>query len=247
MRDDTLSVFSPANWPTGCEAAMTGRIIPLRGEPHERIQALLPWFVTDRLEATERAEVDAHLSGCPDCRAEERLERRLGAEVAAMPMDVEQSWARLRARLERPSASQGRGSGGGLAAAWRDLGRNLRGGPPWMGWAMAAQAAAMVLLLGLNLPHARPGPAVDTRYHALAAALPRGTGNVVVMFRPDTSEQDLRAALLAGQARLVDGPTAAGAYVLNVPETRRAGALTALRRRAGVVMAEPIDPADTRR
>ena len=226
---------------------MTGRIIPLRGEPHERIQSLLPWFVTDRLEADERAEVEAHLSGCPDCRAEERLERRLGAEVAAMPMDVEQSWARLRARLDRPAAASGRGSGGGLLAAWRDLGRglgrSLRGGPPWMGWAMAAQAALMVLLLGLVLPHGSPGGSADTRYHALAAARSPRPGNVLVMFRPDTPERDLRAVLMADQARVVDGPTAAGAYVLNVSGPRRAAALAVLRHSAGVVMAEPIDPA----
>src|ERR1019366_9272024 len=108
-----------------------GRIIPLRGEPHERIQSLLPWFVTNRLDMAERAEVEAHLSGCADCRAEERLERRLGAEVATMPMDVEQSWAGLRARLDSPAANRGRGLGGGVAAAWRSLGRSLRGGPPW--------------------------------------------------------------------------------------------------------------------
>ena len=220
---------------------MTGRIIPLRGEPHERIQSLLPWFVTDRLDAAERAEVEAHLNGCADCRAEERLERRLGAEVAAMPMDVEQSWARLRARLGRPVASPGRGSGGSLRAAWRGLGRSVRGGPPWMGWAMAGQAALMVLLLGVVLPHAAPGPRVDARYHALGAAPLARPGNVVVMFRPDTPERDLRAALLADQARLVDGPTAAGAYVVNIPDARRAAALAALRRRAGVVMAEPLD------
>jgi superfamily II RNA helicase len=63
------------------------------------------------------------------------------------------------------------------------------------------------------------------------------------MFRPDTTERDLRAALVADQARLVDGPTAAGAYVLSVPGARRAAILTALRRRSGVVMAEPIDAA----
>src|SRR5579859_173389 len=224
---------------------MTGHIIPLRGEPHERIQALLPWFVTDRLDEAERAEVEAHLSGCPDCRAEERLERRLGAEVAAMPMDVEQSWARLRARLDRPAASRGRGSGG-LAAAWRGLGRSLRGAPPWAGWAMAGQAALMALLLGIVWPHAERGAGVDARYHALGAAPSLRSGNVVVIFRPDTPERDLRAALLADQARLVDGPTAAGAYVLSVPGARRAAALTALRRRAGVVMAEPIDPGGAR-
>lgn len=227
---------------------MSGRIIPLRGEPHERIQALLPWFVTDRLDAAERTEVEAHLNGCPDCRAEERLERRLSAEVAAMPMDVEQSWARLRARLERPSASRGRGSGGGWAAAWRGLGRSLRGGPPWVGWAMAAQAAVMILLLGMVWPRpaSTPGAAgapVDARYHALGATPSPRVGNVVVMFRPGMPERDLRAVLLEDQARLVDGPTAAGAYVISVPGARREAVLTALRRRAGVVMAEPIDPA----
>jgi hypothetical protein len=236
---------------------MSGRIIPLRGEPHERIQALLPWFVTDRLDAAERAEVEAHLGGCVDCRTEERLERRLSAEVAAMPMDVEQSWARLRARLDRPSPYRDRGSGGGLAAAWRGLGRRLRGGPPWMaqpvhggppwmGWAMAGQAALMVALLAMVWPHAGPAPGVDARYHALGAASSTRVGNVVVMFRPDTPERDLRAALVADQARLVDGPTAAGAYVLNVPAARRDSALTALRRRAGVVMAERIDATGAR-
>jgi len=231
---------------------MTGHIIPLRGEPHERIQALLPWFVTDRLDVAERAEVEAHLSGCADCRAEERLERRLSAEVAAMPMDVEQSWARLRTRLDRPPPQRGRGSGGGLAGAWRGLGRRMRGGPawmaqpahggpPWMGWAMAGQAALMVALLVMLWPHAGSAPGVGAPYHTLGAASPARVGNVVVMFRPDTPERDLRAALVADEARLVDGPTAAGAYVVNVPQARRASALTALRRRAGVIMAEPID------
>jgi hypothetical protein len=227
---------------------MSGHIIPLRGDPHQRIQSLLPWFVTDRLDADERAEVETHLNACPDCRAEERLERRLAVEVAAMPVDVEQSWARLRARLERPPANPAPRFGRRLTAAWHGLGRGLGGGRPWMGWAMAAQAAVMVLLLGVVWPrHDQPSGAaprgVDARYHALGAAASPRTGNVVVTFRPETSERDLRAALLADQARLVDGPTAAGAYVLSVPPARRAAILTTLRQRPGVVMAEPIDPA----
>ena len=235
---------------------MTGRIIPLRGEPHERILALLPWFVTDRLDGAERAEVEAHLNGCADCRAEERLERRVSAQVASLPMDVEQSWARLRTRLDRPSP-RGRGSRGGLAVAWRGLGRKLRGGPPrmarpvrsgpsWMGWAMAGQAALMIALLVMVWPRPGSAPGVSARYHALGEAPSARVGNIVVMFRPDTPERDLRAALIADKARLVDGPTAAGAYVLNVPQARRGAALTDLRQRAGVVMAEPIDASGAR-
>jgi hypothetical protein len=40
----------------------------------------------------------------------------------------------------------------------------------------------------------------------------------------------------------VGGPTEADAYVLSVPMAQRAGALATLRRRADVVMAEPIEP-----
>ena len=78
-------------------------------------------------------------------------------------------------------------------------------------------------------------------YHALGAAPAPALGNVVVIFRPDTSERELRQTLVANHARLVDGPTAADAYVLHVPAAERAGALTRLRGRADIVLAEPID------
>ena len=68
-------------------------------------------------------------------------------------------------------------------------------------------------------------------------------GNVVVVFHPDTTERQMRETLKAGQARLVDGPTAAGGYVLAVPAAKRTAALAALRARENVVLAEPIGPA----
>ena len=44
-------------------------------------------------------------------------------------------------------------------------------------------------------------------------------------------------------ARIVDGPTTADAYMLHVPKAGLAGALTTLRARADVVLAEPVDAA----
>jgi hypothetical protein len=221
---------------------MTGRIIPLPGDPHERIIGLLPWFVTGRLDATERAEVEAHLGVCPDCRAEERLERRLEAEVAALPLDVEQAWARIGARLgtERPAA-RGPKVGARMAATSPRQGRGTRPGRAWLIGSVVAQAAIMLLMLGVIWPTARPRSEAPAQYHALGAA-PAAAGNLVVMFRPDTAERDMRGALAAAGARLADGPTAAGAYVLRVPPDQRAASLEILRRRAEVTLAQPIDP-----
>jgi len=217
---------------------MTGRIIPLRGEPHERIQSLLPWFVTGRLDA---AEVEAHLSTCPECRAEERLERRLEAQVTAIGMDVEQGWSRLRARLNLVPPARRAGPLARLTAAWRN--RRPSGRLAWLGWAMAVQVGLLALLLVLVSPLIRDGVRVHGSYRALGAAPTPRAANAIIMFRPDTPERDLRAALLADGARLVDGPTAAGVYELHVPAATRAALLATLRRRAGVVMAEPIDAA----
>ena len=76
----------------------------------------------------------------------------------------------------------------------------------------------------------------------LCGAKPTGeAGNLVVIFRPDASEQAIRETLRANGARMVGGPTAADAYVLSVPGAARTLALSRLRGSASVVLAEPVD------
>lgn len=217
---------------------MTGRIIPLHGDDHLEARSLLPWYVTGRLDASEQAQVEAHLGVCAECQAELGFERRLHVEIAALPIEVEESWTLLQRRLDPdpPARARTAAVGGRLAAALRELGRQWRGGAPWLGWALAAQTALLLLVGALALPGARPD-----RYHALGAARAAAAGNAVVIFRPDTTERNLREALEASHARLVDGPTAADAYVIHVPAAERAAALAKLRRRADMVLVEPID------
>jgi len=65
----------------------------------------------------------------------------------------------------------------------------------------------------------------------------------VVVLRPthrDTTEQQMRVILSAQSARLVDGPTAAGAYVVRVDDGDPAVAIKALRESSQVVLAEPL-------
>jgi hypothetical protein len=100
-------------------------------------------------------------------------------------------------------------------------------------------------MLGLGVllaPSLRPAPAADG-YHALGAPPAAEPGNVVVIFRPDTTEKTMREALQASGARLVDGPTQADAYVLRVPADARDAALSTLRGRREIVLAQPVDSA----
>ena len=107
-----------------------------------------------------------------------------------------------------------------------------------MGWALAAAQGLALVAIGASLLTATPKAA----YHALGAAPSSASGNMLVMFDPDTSEGRFRDVLEANHARLVDGPTSSGAYVLHVPADERAAILTRMRERPDVALAEPIDP-----
>jgi hypothetical protein len=61
------------------------------------------------------------------------------------------------------------------------------------------------------------------------------------MFNPDLPERDLRAALERSEARLVGGPTATGAYLVQFPDEHRSQRIEMMRRQRGVMIAEPVD------
>ncbi|MBW8815486.1 MAG: zf-HC2 domain-containing protein [Caulobacterales bacterium] len=215
------------------------RIIPLHGEEHREFEALLPWYVTGQLEPGEQARLEAHVAACAECQAEVTAQRRLEREVARLPLDVEHGWAQMRRQLAAEDARQEAATPASAAAR---IGRAVRA--PWAGWAAAA-AAAIAAVAGPLLV-LQPQMQLAGEYHALSAPAAKRTGNLVVIFRPDAREADMRAAMKAAQARLVDGPTEADAYVLAVPAASRASALAALRGRPDVVLAEPMDLSATR-
>ena len=196
-----------------------GRIIRLHDENHWELQSLLPWFVTGRLDPAEHARVEAHVAGCEECQEELRFEQTLAGAVKALPLGADVSWRRMERRLK--------------AEPPRQRGNLLTS--PWTGWAVAA--CALIAVGVTAMPRAPAAP-----YRVLGAPRATTPGNMVVIFRPETSERDIRLALDQAGARIVDGPTAADAYVLTIPDAQRAGALAKLRARPAVVMAEPVDP-----
>jgi anti-sigma factor RsiW len=208
-----------------------GRIIRLHGDPHEQAETLLPWYAVGGLDPVDRAKLEAHLADCAGCRAELERDHRLRAAIKALPLDSEAGWAGLRSRLEageRPRADvKGR-----RWPIWR-----AGAEPRRLGWFLAAQTALVLVLAVAATPGETPA-----LYRTLGRAPAGPAGNVIVIFRPDTREADLRNTLNAVGARLIDGPTAADAYVLQVPAGHRAAVLTSLRKRHEIVVAEPVDP-----
>ena len=211
-------------------------IIRLPHDPHHEAQLLLPWYVKGRLQAEDLARVEAHLKTCSDCQRDLKSERRLGEEVAGLPVDVELGWASMLDRITPSARLAQRRSW--LVSVGRVVAGRARRAAPWLGWALAAPA--FLLLVAVSVVDLRPkaGP-----YHTLGAAPASAAGNLVVIFRPDTSEAAMRQTLKQSEARLVDGPTAADAYVLHVPAVRRDRILASLRAEPVIVLAEPIDAA----
>ena len=196
-------------------------------DAHERAQLLLPWHVNGTLEEAETALLEAHLAECAECRADLAAERSLRSEIASLPMP----------ELARPPGAIRAPAGAKLRPPMRRhfLARRIS-----LGWAIAGQAAvAAAVALFLLFTPAGPGP--DASYRLLGSDANEATGNVIVMFAPDATERQLRAALEQAGGRMVDGPTASGAYLVRVTPSGRPAALERLRGMEQVVLAEPVD------
>lgn len=248
---------------------MNGRVFRMDIPAHQAVQELLPWYATSQLAPEDAERVQEHLLGCAQCRRELEWERDVRAEAAAsadaLPegVDMERALARLLPALgpqdrgdsasvtadAAPAAvaavpAEATSTAAAPAAApagplpwWRKTAANQ---PSWLRWAVAAQ---WLLIVGLVALLARPQEE-PAAYRVLGSGV-SATGNLVVVFQPNTSERDLRRILQAQGARVVDGPTVTDAYLLNVPAATRDQALQALRAESAVKLAEPLDAGGT--
>jgi anti-sigma factor RsiW len=201
-------------------------IIRLNDDPHAQTQHLLPWYVTGALDGQELAQVEQHLSQCAECREDAEIEKALAHQVRSLPCDVERGWATLKARID------------GAPAARRKASLFNRRIP--IGWAVAAQAA----ILAIVVPIMTFAPIRGALTYRTLGSAPVAAGNLIVVFRPDAPEAAMRAILTQNQARIVDGPTSTGGYVLHVDPERHATVLARLKSEPNVSLAEPLDGAD---
>jgi len=110
----------------------------------EQIREALPLWVLGEMDSGEAAGVEAHLSSCPDCAAEEVVIRRLLETRPEPPAGLEE---RIRARVREEFAVAPTREGAGKEAGVVPFSRRRRWTPAW-----ALSAAAVVILsLGIGI------------------------------------------------------------------------------------------------
>jgi anti-sigma factor RsiW len=195
---------------------------------HDQADELLPWYATGQLEPADRALVEGHLVSCARCQRQLAAERALVDQFQAFSPEVDSGWAELRGRIEsRPPARPS------IADSLRDFWHALT--RPVLAAFAAAQLALVALAALLFQSLSQP------TYVALGSAPVAASANVIVMFRPDAREAELRRAIQSTGATLVGGPTQADAYLLHVEPGARPAALQKLQRDSRVTLAQPID------
>jgi Putative zinc-finger len=216
----------------------SAHILPFGGDnAHEAAQALLPWHANGSLGADEACWVAAHVSACPRCQADLAIEQRLCAAHALLPTagEAHRGFEALRRRIDSPSPwARGKARAQRLLQGWR-------ASSPWLRGAVVVQGLLLALTTtGWTWLASQPEEAATYQALGNAVTSPAAGANLLLRFRPDASERDMRAALQDSGARIVDGPTVTGAYLLIVPPAQAALALQRLRAAPVVELAESL-------
>jgi hypothetical protein len=213
---------------------MTARIVSL-DPSHAHLQDLLPWFVMGTLDEDERVLVERHVSSCASCSREIVWHEQLRDASLAQPLerDAGRAFAALRERLPGRGAEPARWFAN--LREWWQLQQS------WLRWTLALQPLAIVALAGaLLFVSARAIPERAGAFHALARSA-EPSARLVVVFSPQATQAEMRRVLLASGARIVDGPTAADAYVLAVASDRAEQAERQLRTEHSVLLIQSLE------
>lgn len=174
-----------------------------RQSDHDRVEALLPWYVNETLADAERSAVERHLGDCAACRAALSELRELQQAVRrhpATPIVPVPDVGRLLDRLESSDAAP------------------RRVGPRW---AVAASIGAVLLaLLGWLITAELPGPE-RTRFQTATSAPESSLMDYVLDLRFDEGlGAAQRERILENlDAAIVSAPDSFGAYrvVVKIP------------------------------
>lgn len=183
-----------------------------------QMRHMLPEYVQGRLTEAERGQLEVLLAKDPALRAELDWIRSLAQEVkatAAAPPAGNRAWERLQSRIAAEKEQAGNQSN---VIPLRPKGREATAaGRKWQ--VLLAVAATVLVVQGVTIGVLMQDQ--PTRHGPLAPLSGQPTvmqGRVLqVVFTPQATESQIRAALQAVQGQLVGGPGGLGIYQVVVP------------------------------
>ena len=208
---------------------------------HRHAALLLPWYVNGTLGERDRDAVSAHVSECLACREELARCQTLAATVQNAH---DAAWApapdrlsRLLASIELIEAEDARRAG--WRAQWRSavewLGDVFERTPHPVRWGFAAQAALLVLVVGLAFWTGVVSPPAPYRTLAENGAPRAGGARIHLVFAENVTEHDMRTLLARVQGTIVDGPSPLGVYTVEIG----AGAPDQVMPMVGILRSDP--------
>lgn len=206
-------------------------------EEREEIEMLLPWYVTGRLDARDRAKVESYLASHPDVAAQldlvrdEREQAVFGNEALGAPSAG--ALDRLMASLPAARPTAGNGFGGG---AWQQL-VELFTAPAARGLRLAALAAAVLVVVQaatIATLLVRDGGT----YQTASGKKAEESIFALVVFAEDAKAGTIAQLLSEFEASIVDGPKPGGVYKVRLrqqAQTSREALLQRLAERRDIV------------
>lgn len=208
---------------------------------------LLPWFATDRLQPADSERVTRHIEHCAICRCDLEHGRSLRAALkddGPIEYAPQTGLAKTLARIDELHRLEETASARGVPRRHASIRRRRTAATRWLTAAVVVQAIGLGVLG--NSMFARE--AVDHRgpkYATLSSPTPvAGDGRIRAVFDRTTTIGELTTLLGPQRLTVVDGPTAAGVFILAprdsaIDAARVGGLLTQLRADAHVMFAEP--------
>lgn len=187
---------------------------------HETVNELLPWHASEALSTDEREMVEIHLEHCQACRDELALLQEVGVaarenaeNIPPVPNLLPQALARIEEweQTQAPARSERSELGGWL----RDFVDQLWNPPVPLARAVFAMQFAVILVVGGLWLFSGSS---DSEFTTLSGGGGASDGaRLTVIFRPGTTEETMRRALLDLDVSIVSGPSALGVYVIALP------------------------------
>jgi anti-sigma factor RsiW len=221
---------------------------------HQKVWAILPWYVNGTLENHEYEFVARHISRCQSCADEVGRCQSIASAVRSAADDARtpsaENLARLMERIERGSRSSA------VSEDWRNRVRKwiekirlaFQETPSLFRWALAAQTAVIVLLAAATIFQASLAPSFYRTLSDAGSGPAPGRVHLQVVFADDITEREVRTLLGSIGATIVAGPTPMAVYTVALADDEREApartgeALALLRANPKVRLAEAQQP-----